>query len=110
MPKTLKLCENLKGETLVVISGITSSMYQKTLEHLIKKNTTVTSGSDDWVPLIFSFLLGDNVSSEYDVKIIDLHDKYSDLDIWLDLVHIGHTKDTSVYYEDIAKGVLRNLN
>ena len=63
---------------------------------------------DEESKMFFEFL--DNVSSEYDVKIIDLHDKYSDLDIWLDLVHIGHTKDTSVYYEDIAKGVLRNLN
>jgi len=63
MPKTLKLCEDLKGETLVVISGLTSPMYQKTLEDLIQKNTTVTSGSNDWVALMFAYLFGDGISS-----------------------------------------------
>jgi len=63
---------------------------------------------DEESKMFFEFL--DNLSSEYDVKIIDLHDKYSDLDIWLDVVHIGHTKDTSVYYEEIAKGIIRDLN
>jgi len=58
--------------------------------------------------MYFEFL--ESVSSEYDIKIIDLHDKYSNLDIWRDLVHIGHTKDTIVYYEDISKGILNNLD
>jgi len=63
MPKTLKLCEELKGDTLVVINGITSPIYQKTLEDLINKNTTITSGSQDWIALLFSFLFGDGVSA-----------------------------------------------
>lgn len=63
MPKTLKLCEDLKGQTLVIISGITSPMYQRTLEDLIKKNTTITTGSDNWVALMFSYLFGDGISS-----------------------------------------------
>jgi len=63
MPKTLKLCEELQGDTLVVINGITSPMYQKTLEGLIHKNKIVTSSSQDWVALMFSYLFGDGVSS-----------------------------------------------
>ncbi len=63
MPKTLKLCENLKGDTLVLINGITSPMYQKTLDDLIQKNETVVSKSDDWVALIFAFLFGDGITS-----------------------------------------------
>lgn len=63
LPKTLKLCENLEGNTMVLICGITSPIYQKTFEDLIKQSTTVQSGSEDWVALMFSFLFGDGISS-----------------------------------------------
>lgn len=63
LPKTLKLCESLKGDTLVVINGITSSMYQKTLDDLIQKNEIIVSKSSDWVALMFAFLLGDGITS-----------------------------------------------
>ena len=63
LPKTLKLCENLEGDTLVVICGITSPMYQKTLQDLIEQNKTIQTGSQEWVALMFSFLFGDGISS-----------------------------------------------
>jgi len=63
MPKALKLCENLEGNTLVVISGITSPIYQGVLEKLIKKNVEVEQKTPEWVALMFSFLMGDGLSS-----------------------------------------------
>jgi len=63
LPKTLKLCENLKGDTLVVISGITSPFYQKTLENLIQKNVEIEQRSPEWVALMYSFLFGDGISA-----------------------------------------------
>ena len=63
MPKALKLCENLEGDTLVVISGITSPIYQGVLEKLINKNVKIEQRSPEWVAVMFSFLIGDGISS-----------------------------------------------
>jgi len=51
----------------------------------------------------------ENLSEKYDVKIIDLHDKYSDLKIWNDWRHIGYHTNSSVYYEDISLAILEGL-
>ena len=48
-------------------------------------------------------------SEKYDVEIIDLHDKYSDLQIWNDWRHIGYHTNSSVYYEDISLAMLEGL-
>jgi hypothetical protein len=55
----------------------------------------------------FRFL--DELSAKYNIKIIDFHNKYSNLEIWLDLIHIGHSSDSVVYYGDVAEAILNNL-
>lgn len=91
-----------------IISKIRANNIQMMIVVNPHHSIYLDSVPDEESKIYFEYL--DSVSSEYDIKIIDLHNKYSNLDIWVDLVHIGHTKYTSVYYEDIAKGILRNLN
>ena len=38
-----------------------------------------------------------------------MHDKYSDLNIWNDFVHIDINVNSTVYYEDISREVLRGI-
>jgi len=60
MPKILSLCEQLEGETLVIINGITSPMYQRQLNSI---KQVIYPSSDDWVALMFAFLFGDGVAA-----------------------------------------------
>jgi len=60
MPKILSLCEQLEGDTLVIINGITSPMYQRKLNSIKEE---IQPKTDDWVALMFAFLFGDGVAS-----------------------------------------------
>jgi len=60
MPKILSLCEQLEGETLVIINGITSPMYQRQLNSIKEQ---IQPKTDDWVALMFAFLFGDGVAA-----------------------------------------------
>ncbi len=63
MPKILKLCEGLKGDTLCIISGITSPMYQVYLEEMYNSRIIPVTKGDNWVSLLFGFLFGDGVAA-----------------------------------------------
>ncbi len=56
MPRVLELAQNLKGNTLCIISGITSDMYQT---ELAKIKSEIKPKSKEWVKLMFAFLFGD---------------------------------------------------
>ena len=99
MPKILKLCEGLKGDTLVVIDGITSPMYQKTLEDLIQKNQAIVSKSSDWVALMFAFLFGDGISSFIHSEVASSRQDYK-------FKHLGQV--TNVNPDDYKKGYVDN--
>lgn len=55
MPRCIELAKNLKGNTLCIIDGITSDMYQRELQQL----TNVQPKSPEWVKLMFGMLFGD---------------------------------------------------
>ena len=63
MPKILKLCEGLEGDTLCIISGITSPMYQVYLEEMYHSKIMPVTKGDNWVSLLFGFLFGDGVAA-----------------------------------------------
>lgn len=56
MPRVIELARNLKGNTLCIIDGITSDMYQTELG---KIRSTIQPKSKEWVKLMFAMLFGD---------------------------------------------------
>ena len=49
------------------------------------------------------------ISDKYDIKIYDLHEKYKNLNIWSDLVHVAYHPDTMIYTDDISKIILEEI-
>ena len=56
------------------------------------------------------FSLKKELSNENCVKIIDMHDKYSDLNIWNDFVHIDFNVKSTIYYEDLSREILEGIS
>jgi len=50
-----------------------------------------------------------SLSERYDIKIINLQDRYSDLKIWNDWRHIGFHTNSTVYYDDIAEALIDDM-
>jgi len=44
-----------------------------------------------------------NLSEEFDVKIYDLKDKYTELSIWRDPTHIVNSETAMIFNKDIAE-------
>jgi len=55
MPRCIELAKNLKGNTLCIIDGITSDMYQRELQQLSHVQPKLPS----WIKLMFGMLFGD---------------------------------------------------
>ncbi len=51
----------------------------------------------------------DKISDKHGVKIYDLHEKYTDLDIWADLVHVAYHSDAMIYTDDVAEIILQEI-
>jgi hypothetical protein len=51
----------------------------------------------------------DIISNKYDIKIYDLHEKYADLKIWSDLVHVAYNPDSMIFTDDISKIILEEI-
>ena len=91
-----------------IMSKITANDIQLMIVVNPHHSIYLDSVPDSEFQMFFEFL--DNVSLEYDIKIIDLHDRYSDFGIWSDLVHVVYNVNSTIYYEDIAMGILENLD
>ena len=50
-----------------------------------------------------------NISSESNITIYSLYDKYSDLPVWRDIDHISGSKNGTIYSNDIAKIILNEI-
>jgi hypothetical protein len=50
-----------------------------------------------------------NLSSESNITIYSLYDKYSDLPVWRDIDHITGNKNITIYSNDIAKIILNEI-
>jgi len=56
------------------------------------------------------FSLKKELTDKYGIKIIDMHDKYSDLNIWNDFVHIDYNVKSTIYYEDLSREILEGIS
>jgi len=57
---------------------------------------------------IFNQILND-VSDEYDIKIYNFTNNYSQLKIWNNLDHIAYNKNSNIFSKDISKMILTEL-
>jgi len=51
----------------------------------------------------------DKISNEHGIEIYDLHEKYIDLNIWSDLVHVAYNPDSMIFTDDITKIILEEI-
>ena len=52
----------------------------------------------------------DNKSNEFDIPIYSLHEKYVDLEIWRETLHVAIHPDAQIYTEDILKIILKETS
>ena len=50
-----------------------------------------------------------NISNEFGIPVYFLHDKYADLDIWRETLHIAVHPDAKIYTDDISKIILKEI-
>ena len=51
-----------------------------------------------------------NKSNEFSIPVYFLHEKYVDLEIWRDIVHIAIHPDAQIYTDDILKIILKEIS
>jgi hypothetical protein len=54
-------------------------------------------------------IIMNKISDKYDIRIYDLHEKYVDLNIWSDLVHVAYNPDSMIFTDDISKIILEEI-
>ena len=52
----------------------------------------------------------DNKSNEFDIPIYSLHEKYVDLEIWRETLHVAIHPDAQIYTDDILKIILKETS
>ena len=52
----------------------------------------------------------DNKSNEFDIPIYSLHEKYVDLEIWRETLHVAIHPDAQIYTDDILKIILKEIS
>jgi len=51
----------------------------------------------------------DKISDKYGIEIYDLHEKYTDLNIWSDLVHVAYNPNSMIFTDDVTKIILEEI-
>ena len=51
-----------------------------------------------------------NKSNEFSIPVYFLHDKYVDLEIWRETLHIAIHPDAQIYTDDILKIILKEIS
>lgn len=57
---------------------------------------------------IFTSIL-DEISDEFDVKVYHFYDKYAEMNIWADVLHVSLNNTATIYSSDIAKMILQEI-
>ena len=52
----------------------------------------------------------DNKSNEFDIPVYSLHEKYVDLEIWRETLHVAIHPDAQIYTDDILKIILKETS
>lgn len=51
----------------------------------------------------------DDVRKEFNVKIYDFSEKYSDLQVWADTTHVAYNEKSLIYSDDISKMIISEI-
>ena len=51
-----------------------------------------------------------NKQKQFDINLFFLHDKYSNLNIWKDRLHIANNPNTLIFTEDILEKIIEVIN
>jgi len=100
----------------VDLHGNNAKSLESIIEELIKNDieiiVLVTPHHSRYLEIIpnneiadFNAFLTD-IKNKHNIKIINLQEKYSELPIWTNWQHIVFHSNATLYYEDIAKGIL----
>ena len=52
----------------------------------------------------------ENKQKQFDVNVFFLHDKYSNLNIWKDRLHIANNPKTIIFTEDILEKIIEVID
>jgi len=111
---------NIEGKVLLDPNGQNALALKKIVSELKKNDIEVMILvvphhriyldliPDEDMELFFS--LKKELSDEYGVKIIDMHNKYSDLKVWNDFAHIDFNVNSTIYYDDISREILEGVS
>lgn len=103
---------NLEGENAKALKQIVSKLSENDIKVFILFNPYheiyLSQVPDEKWDLINAWL--QDISKENSVHIIDLHDRYSGLNIWNDWRHIGFHTNSTIYYNDISASILEELS
>ena len=91
-----------------IVSELTSNDIKVMLLVFPHHRTFLEHVSNEDMELFFS--LTREISDKYDVKIIDLHNKYSDLSIWNDFLHVAYNVNSTIYYDDLSREILEGIS
>jgi hypothetical protein len=49
------------------------------------------------------------ISNEFNIKVYDFSEKYTELPIWMDLTHVAFNANSSIYSEDVATMIISGI-
>lgn len=92
-----KFLQEMKNEEIKVII-FTTPVHKYYLENIPDKDKKE-----------FELIL-DEIEKEYNLKIYDFSDKYTDMQIWYNLSHVSYNKKSMIYSEDISEMIISEFN
>jgi len=51
----------------------------------------------------------DNVTKEFNIKIYDFSEKYSEMQVWADTTHVAYNENSLIYSDDISKMIILEI-
>ena len=110
--KIVKQNESIKKEQVSYLKEIIKSLQNndaKVIIFLLPHQKYFLDLVPEYDKAIFHASL-EEIKSEFNVKIYDLSDDYSDLNIWMDHQHVAYNKKSVIFSEDIYKIIIKEMN
>jgi len=108
---SLKEFEYKNNERIETLEKIFTELHKNNIQLVLY----ITPLHKNYIPLISndnknSFdKLTTHLSEKFDLKVYDYSEKYSDMPIWSDIVHIAYHKNSMIYSEDLAKIIINEI-
>jgi len=101
------------------VSDLEVNMLKRIISTLEKNNIKVVLFSPPYSQLYFDHVdnasieifktIMEDISDEFEVEFYNFHDKYADLLIWHDPIHVSMNKKSIIYSSDMAKIILDEI-